>query len=238
MSDNGKRRVTRRAFSTAASMAMILAVSAAGGCNGGVLGGSGPIVPTPLASADFSSVRFRMLICELQLPAERVVELDSDRLAAGTGDVKGFVAKLSALGTNRVLYRLDQTVDLHATSQVQSRSSVPFVTATRVLASGRTVNTVRYEKVGAICKVTGKAVKDADPPHMRAEVDVELSTMSDSGVKITDKIKGPVLQKATLLHAGPVQLGRPFVLVSATPGPQGKAASTAFVCRGVFTKPN
>jgi len=219
-------------------MAMVLAVSAAVGCNGGVLGGSGPIVPTPLASADFSSVRLRMLICELQVPAERVVELDSDRLAAGAGDVNGFLAKLSALGTNRVLYRLDQTIDLHTTSRIRSSSRVPFVTNTRRTDSGRTISTVQYQDVGAMREFTGKAVKDADPPHMRAEVNVELSIMSDSGVKITDKTKGPALRTATLLHAGPVQLGRPFVLVSTTPGPQGKAESTAFVCRGIFTKPD
>ena len=238
MSDNVKRHVTGRAFSTAASMAMILAVSVAVGCNGGAWGGSGPIVPTPLASADFSSVRLRMLICELQVPAERVVELDSDRLAAGAGDVKGFVAKLSALGTNKVLYRLDQTVDLHTTSRIQARSRMPFVTGARRTESGRTIRTVQYESVGAICKVTGKAVEDADPPHLRAEINVELSALSDSGVKITGDVEGPVVRKTTLLHTGPVQLGRPFVLISATPGPPGKAEPTTFVCRGIFTKPN
>ncbi|KKM98406.1 hypothetical protein LCGC14_1158250 [marine sediment metagenome] len=238
MSDNVKRRATRRVFSTAASMGMILAVSAAVGCNGGVLGGSGPIVPTPLASADFGSVRLRMLICELQVPAERVMELDSDRLAAGATDEKAFLDRLSKLGAAKVLYRLDQTVDLNSTSQIKAGVRKPFVTAARVTQSGRTMRTVQYERLGAVCKVTGKAVKDADPPHMRAEVNVDLSTMSDSGVKISDKVQARVLRMVTLVHAGSVQLGRPFVMVSTTPGAQGKTESAAFVCRGVFTRPN
>jgi len=217
--------------------AILLAASAGVGCEGV----AGPIEPTPLAAANFGSVRFQAILCEVSLPAEGAADIDAERLAAAPGDVKGFMAKLSALGASRILYQLDETVDLHAPSRIRAGSRVPFVTASRVTESGRTVNAVQYMAVGADCRIAGRPVKDTDPPCMQVEVKVELSTVSESGVSVSEKVKGVATHQATLLHAGPVALGRPFVMVTMGPAAKGKgkdAEAIAFVCRAVFTRRN
>ena len=217
--------------------AMLLAASAQMGCEGGAAGGLGPIEPTPLTSADFSSVRFQAVLCQVRLPPERVVEIDPDRLAAG--GVKGFVAKLSAIGTSRVLYRLDQTVDLHTTSRIRTGSRVPFVTNARMTQTGRTVRAIEYVRAGVNCRITPKPVKDTDPPCMQAKVEIDLTTAADSRVSVSEKVKAVAMHSVTLLHAGPVALGRPFVMVATGPAGQGKdAEAVAFVCRAVFTRRN
>lgn len=194
--------------------------------------------PTPLAEADFASVRFRAEVYELRLPQERAAALDPDRLAAAAGSRRELLNKLKQLGTAKLLYQVDQAVDLNTSTPIRVGARVPFVMAARPTQTGQVIRTVRYEQMGAEFNVAGKPVTDVEAPVMRVQIDVEISAISDSGAHVSEKVPARVMRKVTLAHRGAVTLGRPITMMSMdSSAPAKDERAVAFVVRIVLDAP-
>jgi general secretion pathway protein D len=71
-------------------------------------------------------------------------------------------------------------------------SEVPFVTDTRITESGQQINTIVYEDIGIILRVTPFITRDGLVEMILAP---EISTLTDETVPISDTLRSPVFAK-------------------------------------------
>lgn len=179
-----------------------------------------------------ASARFQATIFEVRLPADGIGRLDAKALVASAATPADLEKALAALGKTTILYKVDQTVSL-AKDTVTINKREPFVTASRVLDGGQTVNTIQYQEVGAMFHVAGQPA--ATSAAMDVTLRVEMSALTDSTTNISENVKAPTVRNIIMGHNGPVEGGRPVVMVSAdasSKDAQGNAI--AYVCRVVF----
>ena len=107
-------------------------------------------------------------------------------------------------------------------------SQVPIVTSNSVTATGHTVSNYSYQNLGAHFSLAGRA----GGPASGLDLNIQLSSASDAGTTVAENVKVPVIRTATLLHKGPFQPQKPFVVVSVdadSPDKDGKAV--AYIAR-------
>jgi len=153
-----------------------------------------------------TAVRLQATIYEMRVPPQSVGTLDAAKLAKAD-----FAKPLPEMGAARALYRVDQRVSL-AGDRIMVGTDEPTVTNTRMTDRGQRINSVQYNSVGAI--VEFKAERSG-PRQLRVTSTIEMSTRTESPVKISDGVSSPVIRKATLSLKGPVELGETSVLISA-----------------------
>lgn len=146
------------------------------------------------------------------------VGVDAHYKRAGVDDGKGIVQTLfggSAL-TSGAFYRLahsniDATINALSTfgkTEILSRPSilarssqqaiitvgqeVPFITNSRVTDTGQTVNTVQYQDIGIILRVTPYITQDG---MVEMIVSPEISSVSDRTVAVSDTVRTPLIDK-------------------------------------------
>src|SRR4029453_8834733 len=90
-------------------------------------------------------------------------------------------------------------------------SQEPMVTASRMTDRGQKVNTVQYNSLGAIIDFKGERL---GPHQVQVTSTIEMSAKTDSPVEISPGVNSGVIRKATMSLKGPVELGRPRVLIS------------------------
>lgn len=197
-------------------------------------GCTGPPMPSPTtAPAGVLVAAFEATVYEVHLPPDRVGQLDSRALSGGK-DSASFKKALEALGKTKVLYRVDQAVKL-AGDRVSIGTRAPMVTGTRRTASGQAIKTVSYRPVGAVFKIVGWPQAGG---RLRVELNIEVSSLSDSPVMITKDVPAAVIRNTTLAHSGPVRPDRPFVIVSAdADSPDAAGQAVAYVARVVLGRP-
>ena len=190
-------------FTVLAALSSISAFAVVG-CN------SKPAEPPPpavqLLNESSTAVRLQATIYELRVPAERIGELDSAKLAKAD-----FSHPLPDFGEARALYRVDQKVSL-AGDRVIVGTDEPMVTSSRVTDRGQKVNTVQYNSVGAIVVFKGERMS---PRQLEVTSTVEMSTRTESAVQISEGVTSSVIRRTNMSLKGPVELGKPSVLISA-----------------------
>ena len=152
-----------------------------------------------------SAVRLQATVYEVRLPAEQINRLDAARLA--TVDFSNYPPEL---GQARALYLIDQKVSL-AGDRVMVGKEEPMVTNTRMTASGQTVNQVQYQQVGAIVEFKAERMV---PRQLHVTSSIEVSALTESPVEVTKGVGMSVTRQSTMSLKGPVELGRPAVLIS------------------------
>ena len=171
----------------------------------------------PLARADATpavqaleepsnAVRLQAAIYEIRVAPEQIGQLDAARLA--TAD---FSKLPPELGESRALYLVDQRVSLSG-DRVMVGTDEPTVTSSRMTDRGQRMNTVQYNSVGAI--VEFKAERTG-PRQLQVTSTIEMSTKTESPVQMSEGITSSVIRKTTMSLKGPVELGKPSVLISA-----------------------
>ena len=182
---------------------------------------------------ELTSTRFQATVYETRLPEKGIGAFDSQLLAAKAGTAADLQKALTACGKTKVLYQVDQTVNL-AEDRIRIGKREPFVTNTRRTERGPTINTIQYQDVGIIIEVSGKPTGSG----LDATVGIEMSALTESGTKISENVNAATVRSIELGHKGPVQLGRPVVLVSIDASSKdADGNAVAYVCRIVFGKP-
>ena len=199
-----------------------------------LLGGCAGPAPTPTtAPAGLLGAAVDASIYEVRVPPARVGELDAEALSAGQGKPADFQKLLEGIGQTKVLYRMGQAVKL-AGDQIKVGTREPVPMASRVTQTGQRIHAVMYRDVGAILKIAGWP----QGGDLRVHLSIELSSVSDSAVKIGRNVPAVVYRRATLTHNGPVRPGRAFAIVSVDANSrdaEGKAVG--YVARVVLGKP-
>jgi hypothetical protein len=163
-------------------------------------------VSHPALDETATAVRLQATIYELRVPPAAIGALDAAMLAKAD-----FAKPLPDIGEARALYRVDQRVSLTG-DRIMVGSDEPTVTNTRMTDRGQRINSVQYSSVGAI--VEFKAERTG-PRELRVTSTIEMSTRTESPVKIADTVSSPVTRKAMLSLKGPVEVDEPSVLISA-----------------------
>ncbi|HOE12490.1 MAG TPA: hypothetical protein PLQ35_09770 [bacterium] len=94
--------------------------------------------------------------------------------------------KLEVLSRPSILTRNNQE------AVITVGKEVPFITNSRVTSDGQTINTVEYEDIGIILRVTPFITKEGLVEMILAP---EISTITDETVPISDTINSPVFAK-------------------------------------------
>ena len=98
---------------------------------------------------EIAPARFEATVYEVQLPENRVAEFEAPALEAKAGTPQDLTKALGEFGKTRVLYKIDQTVNLYGENIVLGASE-PMITGTRMMNTGSSVNTITYQHVGLI----------------------------------------------------------------------------------------
>jgi len=195
------------------------------GCQPEARGARGP---APVALRDLRSARFQATVYEVRLPGDRITGLDAKALAAA-GDLR---KTLEGLGVTKALYQIDQNVDL-AESRITIGKDEPMVTATRKTQTGQVINAVRYQSVGAVFQISVKPTAQG----LHATVAVEVAALTESPSRIMENVPAMTIRNTTMGHDGPVELGRPVVMLSADASSRDADGNAiACVCRVVFSE--
>ncbi len=230
-----------------------LAVCATSGCASGAAtvagpGGKGPGSPATDEStpAELEASRpiavlpahFEATVYEVQAPAERLRSLDAKTLTAKAATVEKLRSALSAVGTVRVLYRIDQPVDVYS-EQITVGGSEPVVVGARVNSAGQSIKTVSYQNVGVIFRLKAQApAKAADRKGAVVTMSVQLAALAPSGTEIAPGVNATATRTVSLEHSEPLRLGRPGVMLSvSSTASDAQAPPAAYVIRYLFSPP-
>ncbi len=108
------------------------------------------------------------------------------------GDVTGALRALERLGKLDILSRPHILTSDNQAATITVGQEVPFIQNTRTTETGQTINTIQYEDIGIILKVT---------PHINPEglviMDIapEISTTTAETVPISETVDAPVFAK-------------------------------------------
>jgi hypothetical protein len=92
------------------------------------------------------ATNFEATVFELRVPENRVADLDARTLEAKAATAQSLLKTLEEVGSTKVLYRVDQTVNLFGES-INIGTNEPLLTGTQTTPIGATLNTVTYHNI-------------------------------------------------------------------------------------------
>ena len=195
-----------------------------------------PATP-PKAPAEIAPARFEATAYEVLVPADRAGKLDSAALTAKAADPDDLCKALAEFGPTRILYRVDQPVNLYS-ENIMIGSREPMVTATRKTDTGQSINTVQYQQVGLIVNISaGPPPKDSDRKGPDVQMKIELAAIGRSDAEVSPQAKTAVIRNVSIDHSEPLRFGRPFVMLNVTYPPKDEKGSVVvFVIRSRFSE--
>lgn len=107
-------------------------------------------------------------------------------------DVQVTLRALAKAGKLEVLSRPSILTRNNQEAVITIGQEVPFVTNTRTTEAGNTINTIEYEDIGIILRVTPFITQDNKVEMIIAP---EISTLTDQTVDISDTLSAPVIAK-------------------------------------------
>ena len=202
-------------------------------------GGMAPRLASPFSRppTEIAPARFEATVYEVQVPENRILDFDAQTLEAKAGTAQSLAKALAEFGPTKVLYKIDQSVNLFGEG-ITLGSSQPMVTGTRMMGAGQAVNSITYQQVGLMVNLSANPLPpDAPRKVPDTQVDFRLSVLADSGVELAPGVKASATRTVELSHSETPKFGRACVLlnVSAT-GDGAKAPPTAYVVRYVFSE--
>jgi beta-lactamase regulating signal transducer with metallopeptidase domain len=195
-------------------------------------GGAPPAAPT-----DVSPARFEATVYEVQVPADLAGKLDSAALSAKAADPDALRAALAEFGPTKVLYRVDQPVNVFS-ENITIESREPMVVNVRKTDTGQSIRTVQYMQLGLTISIAaGPPPKESDRKGFDVRMRIEVASLGEGSVELTPQVKSPVFRNVSISHSSTLQYGRPFVILNVTyPTKDEKASATVFVMRTVFSE--
>ena len=107
-------------------------------------------------------------------------------------DVNVMIRALAVAGKTEILSRPSILARNNQEATITVGQQVPFITNSRVTDAGQTINTVEYQDIGIILRVTPFITSDG---MVEMIVSPEISALSDQTVPISDTVNSPVIDK-------------------------------------------
>lgn len=194
---------------------------------------STPVVSAPSMPFDVAAARFEVTVYEVQMPEDRIDDLDAQALEIKAATSQELTKALAKYGKTKVLYKIDQTVNLYG-EHIMLNTSEPMITGSQMAGSGGFINSVTYQQVGLIVNLSATAPKDSEH-KLFAQVNFQLSALADSGVELSPKVKASSTRSVQLSHSETPRFGKPVVLLNvSTSGGVENTQPMAYVVRYVF----
>jgi hypothetical protein len=181
--------------------------------------------------------QFQATVYEVQLPTNYSGKLEAPALASKAGTAEDLLKALGKAGTARILYRIDQPVNVYS-ERITLGSREPVVTGARMTATGTTMKTVQYQNVGVIIhlKAQPPATTETKRKEPDVEMNIELSALAPGDIEIAPSVKAPITRTIAIEHREPLKFGKPQVMLSIDTSKEG-AVPTAYVIRYLFRPP-
>jgi hypothetical protein len=159
------------------------------------------------------AARFEAAVYRLALSAEQVVQIDAAALAQAA-TLAEFDAAVRAFGDARVMYRVDQTINIGQSPRIRIVADQPYVTGTVAAQDGRPRRTITRHDVGAEFRAFGAWVPGRAGECMHFTLDVEVSMLEESALEIGTDLAAQTFRKNHQRYGGPAELGQPLVLLN------------------------
>jgi hypothetical protein len=187
-------------------------------------------VPPNVAAARSSvqPARARVSVYRISVPSNRAASLRPSELSEASDDA-ALTSKLEKLGTSKLLYVMDQGVDLGKSPTMSIASSCPFSAGSVAGKDGQRMMNVSYQDVGCIVNMEGEWPADT-PEAGEANIEVEISHVADTDLQIAPDARASKRSKVRQHFAGPFESSRPIILLSLEAGAE-KDTTTAYVTR-------
>ncbi|HEX4796688.1 MAG TPA: M56 family metallopeptidase [Humisphaera sp.] len=197
----------------------------AGGRSGRGFGG-----PTAPVTGEGPTCHFDATLYDVRMPIDRIGKLSAGAMDNVAQSAESFEKALAALGVPKPIYRANQSVRLSG-DRINIGSNSPYVSNTSIRADGQNINTINYISTGATFLLAGKA---ASPDIIELDLSIQLSSQSESTVSIVGTADNlmPIIHTCSLLHKGPVQPGKSFVVITVDAGSLDKdGKAVAYIAR-------
>jgi hypothetical protein len=182
---------------------------------------------------DVLPAQFQATVYEVQATPDKVGTLDAKALAWLAPMPEALLPVLSAVGKTRILYRIDQPVNVYS-ERIAVMGSEPVVTGTRITANGQPINTTMRQNVGVIIRLSASV-----PPKGKGEtlvtMAVQLSALAPTDVEIGAGQKSTAMRNMQIQHSELLEFNRPSVMVAVSSASAVEQATPiAYVIRYAF----
>lgn len=186
-----------------------------------------PPPPTELAPA-----RFEAIVYEVQVPRNRIADLDAQTLEASAATPQSLLKALGEFGETRILYKINQPVNLYVESIVL-KSTEPIIDLQKEPSMSLTRAT-SYISVGFDVNISAAVLRPSGQKDgLIVQTVFQLKALSD--VDISSTIKSPRILDLKLSRSETVKFGKPTVLLNVSaPDAGGNALPLAYVICYVF----
>jgi hypothetical protein len=167
------------------------------------------------SQTNVAPAQFEATVYEVLVPGNRIADLDAVTLESSAATSRALATALEAFGPTKILYKVDQPVNLYG-ENIKVGSNEPLVTSTSYSGrSGTPINSYSYTSIGLIADISSpQSPKDPNRAEPNVQVRFQLSTMSSSGVEITQGNEARRIYTVNLSQSGTPKLGKPCVLVT------------------------
>jgi hypothetical protein len=198
-------------------------------------GSMSPSTPPP---TNVAPARFAATVYELEIPENRIAELDAEKLESSAATPQSLAGALAAFGAPKVLYKMDQTVNLYG-ENITLGTQEPMVSGTSINARGMRVNSITYQNVGLITRIAAAAPLIAGRiVDLKVQLNFQLSAIVPSNVELSDGVPASRIRTVALSQSGTPKFGKPSVLVTVSAAGAGeKSPPVAYIVRYQFTQP-
>jgi hypothetical protein len=189
----------------------------------------------PQPSPNVLPAHFQATVYEVQAYSNRLNSIDGRSLAKQAGSADSLLKALSVYGPAKVLYRFDQPVNVFSESLTLG-SREPVVTGSRVSQRGEAINTVAYQQVGAMIRLSARIPpKETRRKGPDVTLFAELAVLGHSDVEMVPGMKATFTRNLSLEHTEELAYGQPRVLlaVSSTSSDE-KQPPALYVIRYLF----
>ena len=179
--------------------------------------------------------QFQATVYEVQAAPDRMSALDGKALAKRAATAEELLGALSEIGASRILYRFDQPVNL-LSETLQLGSHEPIVMGTRTSNTGQAINTVQYQNVGVIIRLSSSTPpKGAEGKAPEVKLSGELAALADSDVEILPGRKVKTTRRLSFEHSEELDYGTPRVMLAvSSTSTDTKQPPAMYVIRYVF----
>jgi len=173
-----------------------------------------PYRPAMQLSSEILPAQFQATVYEVQAPADRLGTLDAKVLTSQAATPEALLSALAQTGKARLLYRLEQPVNVFSTMTMIG-SSEPVIVGAHTIPTGQTVNSITYQNVGVIVRLSAQAPpKDKSGPAPIVTTTIRLSVLSPGDKEIAPGQKASATRVMSLEGSGALELNQPRVLLA------------------------
>ena len=151
------------------------------------------------------------MVYQLSLPAEKALALNSRRLAKVEG-LADFDKLLRGLGDAKLLYRIDQTVNLREHKEIETEADQPFP-AGRSHSSGKRPVMVVRRRTSLELTASGDWLRGAAGRIAMLSLEIELSAAEAAGDN-TGCPGSPIFRAIRQTYAAPTGFEQPVILIN------------------------